>query len=88
MEIGVRSLKAHLSEHLRSVRDGTHIVITDRGVPIAKLEPIEPPPPEILELVRAGKLIWKGRPPRGRRPTIKLKPGAKTMSDYVSDQRR
>ncbi len=87
MEIELRDLKSRLSECLKSVKAGKQFVITDRGIPIAKLEPIEPTPPEISELVRTGKLIWKGRPPRGRRPTIKLKPGAKSMVDYVRAQR-
>ena len=40
MEVGVRELKQHLSEHLRRVAAGEVIRITDRGVPIATLAPI------------------------------------------------
>ena len=40
MNVGVRELKQHLSEHLRRVAAGEVIRITDRGVPIAVLSPI------------------------------------------------
>lgn len=40
MDIGVRELKQHLSEHLRRVAGGEVIRITDRGVPVATLSPI------------------------------------------------
>lgn len=38
--VGVRELKTHLGAHLRRVRAGRAIVVTDRGVPIAELRPL------------------------------------------------
>lgn len=40
--VGVATLKARLSEYLRSARAGETVVITDRGVPVARLAPLEP----------------------------------------------
>lgn len=41
--IGVRDLKAHASELLREVEiSGTEFIITVRGRPVARLEPIAP----------------------------------------------
>lgn len=40
MDVGVRELKQHLSEHLRRVSAGEVIRITDRGVPVAMLAPV------------------------------------------------
>ena len=40
MDVGVRDLKQHLSEHLRRVSAGEVIRITDRGVPVAMLAPM------------------------------------------------
>jgi len=37
MNIGIRELKAKLSEYLSQVADGEEFVITDRGIPVAKL---------------------------------------------------
>jgi len=39
--VGVRDLKANLSRHLRRVRAGARLVVTDRGKPLATLAPVE-----------------------------------------------
>lgn len=39
--LSVSELKAQLSEHLRHVRQGEVVIITDRGRPVARLVPIE-----------------------------------------------
>jgi prevent-host-death family protein len=38
---GIASLKARLSSYLKMVKAGNEVLITDRGVPIAKLVPID-----------------------------------------------
>jgi len=38
MKVGIRELKAHLSEYVRKAEAGEQILVTDRGRPIAKLE--------------------------------------------------
>lgn len=85
--VGVRDLKNSLSGYLRRVRAGEHIVVTDRGRPIARLVPPDLPP-GIVRLIREGRLI----PPRagGRmpRPVIPYRPGSRLLSDVVIEQRR
>lgn len=39
--VGTADLKAHLSEHLRAVRDGEELVVMDRREPIARVIPFE-----------------------------------------------
>lgn len=39
----VSTLKARLSEYLRAVRNGEEVIVTDRGTPVARLAPLEPP---------------------------------------------
>ena len=39
MEVGVRELKAKLSEYLGRAAEGEEIVVTDRGTPIVRLLP-------------------------------------------------
>lgn len=41
MEVGIRELKAKLSEHLQRVNEGETIVVTDRGRPVARLVPYD-----------------------------------------------
>lgn len=38
MKVGIRELKAHLSEYVRKAAKGQLILVTDRGRPVAKLE--------------------------------------------------
>lgn len=39
--IGARELKTRLGTHLRRVREGRTLIVTDRGAPVAELRPIE-----------------------------------------------
>lgn len=54
MDIGIRELKAHLSEHLRSASEGAVITVTDRGRPIAVLGPV----PGVVDLDAAVEAGW------------------------------
>lgn len=38
--VGARDLKRRLGRYLRLVRDGMHIIVTERGRPIAELSPL------------------------------------------------
>ena len=40
--VGARELKTRLGTYLRRVREGTHVLVTDRGKPIAELRPLPP----------------------------------------------
>jgi prevent-host-death family protein len=65
----VVDLKARLSEHLRLVKSGNELVITDRGVPVARLVPLddgERRSTRRLRLIRAGLL----KPGRGKLPAM------------------
>jgi antitoxin (DNA-binding transcriptional repressor) of toxin-antitoxin stability system len=37
----ISAFKAHISEELRKVRGGAHIIISDRDIPIAEVIPID-----------------------------------------------
>ena len=65
----VANLKARLSEYLRLVKAGREIVVTERGVPVARLLPLddtERKSSRRLRLARGGAL----RPGRGRLPKV------------------
>jgi prevent-host-death family protein len=86
VDVSVTDLRAHLSDWLDRARAGSEIVITDRGIPVARLTAVDSA--GTLERLTAEGVIGKataqrpvaaGRPrPRPRRPA----------SDRVSDQRR
>lgn len=55
--VPIASLKARLSEHLKAVRAGEEIIVTDRGRPVARLTPLAGERREdarLTELIQAG----------------------------------
>ena len=51
-EVGIAELKARLSEHLRSVRNGGTLIVLDRNTPIARIVPYAAQPLEIRKATR------------------------------------
>jgi prevent-host-death family protein len=62
-KVGIAELKAHLSEYVRSVRDGGEWVVMDRQTPVARLGPYRADDSP----ARPGLRI---RPPRGKYKSI------------------
>jgi prevent-host-death family protein len=87
-EVGVKSLKDHLSAYLRRARDGERIVVTDRGAAVAVLGPVEEggEARSAWELVRAGAASWAGGKPQGPADPPKVRGTA--ASDMVLEDRR
>ncbi|MGH3192646.1 MAG: type II toxin-antitoxin system Phd/YefM family antitoxin [Streptosporangiaceae bacterium] len=87
MDVAVTDLRAHLSEWLDRARQGDEIVITDRGIPVARLLGLTAT--ATLERLTAEGVI--GRPASGRRPQASGRPRPRPrrpVADIVSDQRR
>lgn len=88
--VGVRELKAHLSEVLRAVKAGERVEVTERGKVVAVLTapPVveEPDLPERLK-----QLIAEGRvtPARQRGPFLPVTPVASdwTVEEFLADDR-
>jgi prevent-host-death family protein len=86
-QVGVRELKAKLSQYLREAKAGRTVVVTERGKPVASLTP---PPTSIEqrleELERAGMLVrGKGKYcPKG--PVARVLEGH-SVSDLVIEDR-
>jgi prevent-host-death family protein len=51
-EVRIADLKARLSEHLRSVRNGGTVTVLDRDTPIARIVPFAAQPLEIRKAQR------------------------------------
>jgi prevent-host-death family protein len=87
-DIGVRELKAQLSQQLKRVQRGSRLTITDRGKPIAVLSPIEPQAGAAWawRLVAEGKADWSGGKPRGLEPPA-VGRGTPTSQMVLEDRR-
>jgi prevent-host-death family protein len=87
--VGIRELKTHLSRHLRQVRSGSRLLVTERGRVIASIDPIESS--NQIEwaraLVVAGEAQWGGGKPEGCRPPVPASTG-RTVSAAILEDRR
>ena len=88
MDVGIRELKAHLSRHLKRVRAGTRLIVTERGRPIASISPTEPAADLdwAHRLVAEGRAHWNGGKPAGAARPAKI--AGRTASSIVIEDRR
>ena len=89
--VGIRELKAHLSRHLRRVRAGTRLLVTDRGRDVATINPVEPAPEGAghawaRQLVAEGRASWSGGKPRGVKGLAARR--GPTLAATILDDRR
>jgi len=70
VDVAVTELRAHLSDWLRRARSGTEVVITDRGVPVARLTGLNAT--ATIERLTAEGII--SRPDRPLRPVASGRP--------------
>jgi prevent-host-death family protein len=85
--IGIRELKATLSECVREVRAGRTIVVTDHGQPVARIIPEGISLRDRVEALRkSGAIVWSGRRLRPAKPAGKVRAG-KTVADLVVENR-
>lgn len=93
IKVGIRELKAHLSEYLRKVKEGEDLTITEHGKDIAVLKPLPAAKSrtrEFLEELAAKGIVTLPKPgrrkPFGARKPVRLPPG-KTVSEAVLEDR-
>jgi prevent-host-death family protein len=86
--VGIRELKTHLSRHLKRVRSGTRLLVTEHGRSIATINPVETPVniDWAHELVAEGRAHWNGDKPTGARKPVTLT-GKRTASSVVLEDR-
>ena len=89
-EVGVRELKARLSEHLRRAQAGERLVVTDRGKAVATLGPVEQGvahPAWLVQLAAEGRVrLGRGGKPAGMHPRVKSK-GLLLSTAVIEDRR-
>ena len=87
MSVGIRDLKARLSEYIRVVKSGQPVVITEHGKVVARLMPVpQSLDEEIQAMIDAGIVEWNGKP----LPPVKNPPrvrGSKTVADLLIEDR-
>jgi len=66
-KVGIKELKARLSEYVDRTREGEHFLVTDRGEPVAELIPFSPERQALAKLAAEGAIEWGGGKPKGLR---------------------
>ena len=86
MDVGITELRAHLGDWLGRVRDGDAVVVTDRGVPIARLVGIESA--DVIERLTREGIVSRPTADRRRKAAgQKRARSSASVSDLVSEQR-
>jgi prevent-host-death family protein len=87
--VGIRDLKAHLSRHLKRVRSGTRLMVTERGRPIATIGPVDAPVNAdwAHRMVAAGKAHWDGGKPAGCGQPVPVAPDRMVSTAVLEDRR-
>ncbi len=78
-DVRIADLKARLSEHLRSVRNGGTLTVLDRDTPVARIIPFAAQPLEIRKAKRQLRDLKLPRKPSKRTDSLAL---------LVDDRRR
>ncbi|MCC6190191.1 MAG: type II toxin-antitoxin system prevent-host-death family antitoxin [Anaerolineales bacterium] len=87
MTVGVRELKARLSEYLREIKAGNTIIITEHGRPVGRLIPSVQPLAERVEAMRrAGLLTWNGKKLPAGQPLAALR-RQQSLAELISEGR-
>jgi len=86
--VGIRELKNHLSRHMKRVRSGARLLVTQRGRGIATISPVGTPQATAWAnaLVETGHAHWNGAKPAGSRRRVTAK--GRNVSALVLEERR
>ncbi len=87
VDVAVTELRAHLSDWLARADAGEEIVVTERGIPVARLTGLRTR--AVLERLTVDGVI--ARPTQTGRPTVKGRPRPRPrrpVAELVSEQRR
>ena len=86
--VGVRDLKNRLSHHLKRVRAGASLTVTEHGRPIATLVPVDATGDLawLHKMVAEGRAHWSGGKPQGSKNPPRNT--GKLGSDIIIEDRR
>jgi len=86
MDVAVSDLRAHLSDWLERARQGTEVIVTDRGLPVARLLGLDTT--TAIERLTAEGVIARPRQPVRPVASGRARPRSRRpVADIVSEQR-
>lgn len=89
VEVGIRELRLNLSRYVARVREGTEVIVTDHGEPVARITPLDEEEAHYQRLVRDGVVTPAKRQKRTSfPPPIPLIGEGPLVSEMVLEDRR
>jgi len=89
--VGLRELKARLSDYVARAHGGEIVIVTHRNKPVAQLVPLDDSSTAVQQLLRLagqGTVVWSGGKPAGLgSDKVPIPPGRTTLSDLVVEER-
>jgi prevent-host-death family protein len=86
MDVAISDLRAHLSDWLERARQGTEVIITDRGLPVARLLGLGTT--TAIERLTAEGVIGRPAQPHRPRASGRARPRPRRpVADRISEQR-
>ena len=90
--VGVKALKDRLTHYLRQSKRGEEVVVTERGKPIAVIQPIQAVEPAVSLDVRLARLANQGLltlpVAKASKRVRKIKIAGRPLSKSILDDRR
>ncbi len=86
MEVAVSALRAELKQWIETARTGQDVVITDRGIPVARLTGIDSA--DLLARLERDGLLAPPQAPRGAAEPVAGEAGRPGVSSLVRRLRR
>jgi prevent-host-death family protein len=86
MEVSVTAFRADLKKYLDLVRAGEEIVVTDRGVPVARMTPVGEA--EWLEQLTREGILSRPLAPKQKVAVEDLIKADGSVTDYIIEMRR
>ena len=87
--VGIRELKARLSQCVRDVKRGATIVVTEHGRRVARLVPEAGSVDERLSALKnAGSVLWSGRRLGGKNGEVRPKKKKPMVAEILVENRR
>lgn len=87
MNVAVTDLRAHLSDWLLRVREGEEVLVTERGIPVAKLIGLDTTP-TLERLTELGQISRPAGVPRPRAVGRKKPRPMHAIAEIIGEQRR
>lgn len=82
--VGVRELRQNLSVYLRRVKRGETLEVTERGEPVARLEPLREPDDPIDRLEASGLVVRRAtRRLEDLPPPLPREPGQPSLTEVL-----